>query len=210
MRNGLFIQNFGLRAYLCLTTLAVPSCLKIHDLCGFCWLFARVAVAPALVGFQVDRGRLLFEEVGRQARQFFNVAHRLRQGLANLGAGLNSLPYRQLESLAQQARLFDRQLIVQRLFEFPTPTCQVSPESPCVLPLDHAQVLRAAKHHTYPPGGHREPGGRCVSRSVVEVPGASCRRLKLDEPMPPLIKNPKNQRKRLRSVIQKASLIRSL
>src|SRR5919112_10851 len=82
------IQNFGLRAYLCLTTLAVPSCLKIHDLCGFCWLFARVAVAPALVGFQVDRGRLLFEEVGRQARQFFNVAHRLRQGLANLGAGL--------------------------------------------------------------------------------------------------------------------------
>lgn len=29
----------------------------------------------------------------------------------------------------------------------------------------------------------------------------------MDEPMPPLIKNPKNQRKRLRSVIQKASLI---
>ena len=87
------MQNFGLRAYLCLTTLAVPSYLKIHDLCGFCWLFARVTVAPALVGFQVDRGRLrrlLFEEMGRQARQFFNVAHRVGQGFANLGAGLNS------------------------------------------------------------------------------------------------------------------------
>ena len=179
------------------------------DLCGFCWLGARVAVAPALVGFQVDRSRPLFEELGKQARQLFKLAHRVGQGFENLGAGLNSLPYRKLESPAYQARLFDRRLIVQRLFEFPTPTCQVSPESPCVLPLDHAQLLRAAKHHTYPPGGHREPGGRCISRSVVEGPGASCRRLKLDEPMPPLIKNPKNRRKRLRGVIQRAFLIRS-
>ena len=62
------------------------------DLCGFCWLGARVAVAPALVGFQVDRGRPLFEELGRQARQLFNVAHRVGQGFANLGASLNSLP----------------------------------------------------------------------------------------------------------------------